>query len=58
MECHDQAFACPDPALRVIYFDLVYQWRQVAEELEAIERLILAQQAARPADEANGGPLS
>ena len=42
----------------MIYFDLVYQWRQVAEELEAIERLILAQQAARPADEANGGPLS
>ena len=30
--------ACPDGAIRVIYFDLVYQWRQIAEELEAIER--------------------
>ena len=38
MECHHRAFACPDAALRVIYLDLVYQWRQIAEEFEVIER--------------------
>jgi hypothetical protein len=38
MECHHRAFACPDPTLRVIYLDLVRQWRQIAEEFEAIER--------------------
>jgi hypothetical protein len=38
MECQHRGFACPDAALRVIYFDLVYQWRQIADELEAIER--------------------
>jgi hypothetical protein len=38
MECHHRAFACPDPTLRVIYLDLVRQWRQVADEFEAIER--------------------
>jgi hypothetical protein len=37
MECHHRAFACPNPTLRVVYLDLVYQWRPVAEELEAIE---------------------
>jgi hypothetical protein len=37
MKCHHRAFACADPALRVIYLDLVYQWRQIAEEIEAIE---------------------
>jgi hypothetical protein len=37
MECQHRACACPDAALRVIYFDLVYQWRQIADELEAIE---------------------
>jgi hypothetical protein len=37
MECHHRAFACPDPTLRVIYFNLVYQWRQIAEEFEAID---------------------
>ena len=37
MECHHRAFACRDRTLRVIYLDLVYQWRQVAEEFEAIE---------------------
>lgn len=43
MECQHRACACPDATLRVIYFDLVYQWRQIADELEAIER----QQGAR-----------
>jgi len=38
MECQHRAFACPDSALRVIYFDLVNQWRQIAQELEEIER--------------------
>jgi hypothetical protein len=38
MECQHRAFACPDAAIRVMYFDLVYQWRQIADELEAIER--------------------
>jgi len=38
VECQHRAFACPDAALRVIYFDLVYQWRQIAEELEATEQ--------------------
>ena len=38
MECHHRAFACPDFTLRLIYLDLVYQWRQIAEELEAIEK--------------------
>jgi hypothetical protein len=38
MECHHRAFACPDSTLRLIYLDLVYQWRQIAEELEAIEK--------------------
>jgi hypothetical protein len=38
MECHHRAFACRDPALRVIYLDLVYQWRQIAEEYEAIDK--------------------
>jgi hypothetical protein len=38
MECQHRAFACSDPALRVIYFDLVNQWRQIAQELEKIER--------------------
>jgi hypothetical protein len=39
MECHHRAFACADPALRVIYLDLVYQWRQIAEEFETIETI-------------------
>jgi hypothetical protein len=38
MECQHRAFACPDAAIRVIYFDLVFQWRQIADELEATER--------------------
>jgi hypothetical protein len=38
MECQHRAFACPDLALRVTYFDLVNQWRQIAQELEEIER--------------------
>jgi hypothetical protein len=38
MECQHRAFACPDATLRVIYFVLVYQWRQIAEEMETIER--------------------
>jgi hypothetical protein len=38
MECQLRGLACPDAAIRVVYFDLVYQWRQIAEELEAIER--------------------
>jgi hypothetical protein len=38
MECQHRGLACPDAAIRVIYFDLVYQWRQIADELEAIER--------------------
>jgi hypothetical protein len=38
MECHHRAFGCPDAALRLIYLDLVCQWRQIAEEFEAIER--------------------
>lgn len=38
MECQHRAFACPDLTLRVTYFDLVNQWRQIAQELEEIER--------------------
>jgi hypothetical protein len=38
MECHHRAFACQDPTHRVIYLDLVYQWRQIAEEFEAIDK--------------------
>lgn len=36
MECHHRAFACPDPAIRLVYLDLVYQWREIANELEAL----------------------
>lgn len=38
MECQDRAFACADLRVRVIYFDLVGQWRQIAQEFEEIER--------------------
>jgi len=38
MECHHRAFACQDHAIRVMYLDLVYQWRQIADEFEALER--------------------
>jgi hypothetical protein len=44
MECQHRAFACPDLTLRVIYFDLVNQWRQIAQEFEEIEH-----QQQRPA---------
>jgi len=36
MKCHHRAFACPDPAIRLVYLDLVYQWREIANELEAL----------------------
>ena len=38
MECHHRAFACQDHAIRVLYLDLVYQWRQIADEFEVLER--------------------
>jgi hypothetical protein len=38
MECHHRAFACQDHAIRVMYLDLVYQWRQIADEFEVLER--------------------
>jgi hypothetical protein len=38
LECHRRAFACRDHAIRVMYLDLVYQWRQIADEFEQLER--------------------
>jgi hypothetical protein len=38
MECQDRALTCADPILRVVYFDLVGQWRQIAREFEEVER--------------------
>ena len=38
MECHHRAFTCQDHAIRVLYLDLVYQWRQIADEFEVLER--------------------
>ena len=38
IECHYRAFACQDHAIRVMYLDLVYQWRQIADEFEVLER--------------------
>jgi hypothetical protein len=38
MEIHHRAFACQDHAIRVMYLDLVYQWRRIAEEFEELER--------------------
>ena len=35
---YHHAFARRDPALRVIYLDLVYQRRQIAEDYEAIDK--------------------
>ena len=38
MECHQRALACPDPEIRLMYLDLVQQWRSIADEFEALER--------------------
>jgi hypothetical protein len=37
MECQRRAFTCQDHAIRVMYLDLVCQWRQIADEFEQLE---------------------
>ena len=37
MECQRRAFTCQDHAIRVMYLDLVRQWRQIADEFEQLE---------------------
>jgi len=36
-QCQRRAFTCQDHAIRVMYLDLVYQWRQIADESEELE---------------------
>jgi hypothetical protein len=38
MECHHRAFACSDTAMRLVYLDLVRQWRAIADEFEELGR--------------------